>query len=591
MESNDYENKNEPYQKVSINDNENESFSEMTKLKLQKEDIDNEYEVEKSKNYVKMTIIIIIVFIFMLYILFFRNKILGNEHLINIIDIKNIINYTKNNDIYNKKSSNFVNEMDNNVEIKNKYLSNNNKENESNFEIKNNSLNDINEVFNQNKESKKNNYYNLTGNENEMVGNNISTNLNKMKEKSNNDSSNSQKENNQKDNQEIYKVYKNIYIKTENQYLEFCKGRKLIAQIHIYFKLCEKGILFDKKVYEEVMKPKISIIIPVRNREEFILRALRSIQNQPMKDIEIIFIDDASTDKSVTLIEEYQKTDKRIILIKHEENQGTLKTRIEGIYKARGEYIQFVDSDDVLHYNILNIAYEEAQKGDYEIIQFKVARKKLTDERYSYYSYDRNTTPIYQPKLSSLMYYYNGTLFQTDFHVWDKLIKKEALIRALKSIKQYYLKQHMSINEDGVLDFMLLKTAKSYKFIKNYGYIYVANPSGAIFSLKKTKNKTIRDYILYLRYLFEHTDNNEYEKSMAGEQLKYVFKKFYNYLDYVTSNFDFIFDTLNLYLNCPYISDLNKRRIKKMIDKLKKAQDKVKQKNYKDDIKLENIKI
>jgi glycosyltransferase involved in cell wall biosynthesis len=405
----------------------------------------------------------------------------------------------------------------------------------------------------------------------------------------NNDSSNSQKITNTNDNQEIYKVYKNIYIKTENQYLETCKGRKFIFQIHIYFKLCEKGILFDKKVYEEVMKPKISIILPVRNREEYILRSLRSIQNQPMKDIEIIFIDDASTDKSVTLIEEYQKTDKRIILIKHEENQGTLKTRIEGIYKARGEYIQFVDSDDVLHYNILNIAYEEAQKGDYDIIQFKVARKKLTDERYSYYSYDRNTTPIYQPELSSLMYYYNGTLFQTDFHVWDKLIKREALIRALKSIKQYYLKQHMSINEDGVLDFMLLKTAKSYKFIYDFGYIYVANPSGAIYSLTKTINKTVRDYILYLRYLFEHTANNEYEKSMAGEQLRYVYKKFYKYLEYVTSNFNFIFDTLNLYLECPYISKLNKRKVKRMINKLEKAKDNVKQKNYKDDIQLEDI--
>ena len=308
-----------------------------------------------------------------------------------------------------------------------------------------------------------------------------------------------------------------------------------------------------------------------------------------MKDIEIIFIDDASTDKSVALIEEYQKTDKRIVLIKHEENQGTLKTRNEGIYKARGEYIQFVDSDDVLYYNILKIAYEEAKEGDFDIIQFRVIRKKLTEGKYSYYGYDRNTTPIYQPELSSLMYYYNGTLFQTDFHVWDKLIKREALIRALKSIKQYYLKQHMSINEDGVLDFMLLKTAKSYKFIYDFGYIYVANPSGAIYSLTKTINKTVRDYILYLRYLFEHTANNEYEKSMAGEQLRYVYKKFYKYLEYVTSNFNFIFDTLNLYLECPYISDLNKRKVNRMLNKLEKAKDNVKQKNYKDDIQLEDI--
>jgi len=569
MENNDDENKNEPYQQVCINDNEHESFSEMSRLKFQKEYIDNEYEVEKPKNYVKMITIIILIFIFMLYILFSRNKIKRYNQAINI-DKENNINTTKSNNIYNNKPSNFVNEMDNNTEIKTKYLPNNIEENEmkKNIEIKNKSL---------------------TGNENEMIRNNNFIDLNIKKEKINNNSSNSQNITNQEDNEELYRVYKNIFIKNEKQYLNFCKGRRLIVQIHIYFKLCEKGILFDKKIYEKVMEPKISIIIPVRNREEFILRALRSIQNQPMKDIEIIFIDDASTDKSVALIEEYQKTDKRIILIKHEENQGTLKTRNEGIYKARGEYIQFVDADDALFYNILNIAYKEAKKGDYDIIQFKVIRKKIIDRKYSYYGYDRNTTPIYQPELSSLMYYYNGTLFQTDFHVWDKLIKREALIRTLKSIKPYYLKQNMSINEDGVLDFMLLKTAKSYKFITNYGYVYVANPSGAIYSLSKTMNKTVRDYILYLRYLFQHTANNEYEKSMAGDQLRYVYNRFYNYLEYVTSNFEFIFDTLNLYLNCPYISDLNKGRVNKMINILKEAQDKAKQKNYKDDIKLEDI--
>ena len=571
MENNDYENKNEPYHKVSINDNENEneSFSEMAKLKFGKEYIDNGHIAEKPQNYVKMTIIIILIVIFMLYILFIRNKIKRHNQVINIIGKENNININKSNDIYNNKNSNFDNEMDNNVESKTKYLPNNNEENKmKNIEITNNSL---------------------TGNENEMIGNNNTTDLNNKKDKTNNNSSNSQNKTNQDDNQALYEVYQNVYIKTEKQYLEFCEGRKLIAKIHIYFKICEKGILFDKKIYEKVMEPKISIILPVKNREEFILRSLRSIQNQPMKDIEIIFIDDASTDKSVALIEEYQKTDKRIVLIKHGENLGTLKTRNEGIYKARGEYIQFVDSDDVLFYNILNIAYEEAKKGDYDIIQFKVIRKKITEKKYSYYGYARNTTPIYQPKLSSLMYYYNGTLFQTDFHVWDKLIKREALIRTLKSIKPYYLKQHMSINEDGVLDFMLLKTAKSYKFINNYGYIYVANPSGAIYSLKKTMNKTVRDYILYLRYLFQHTANNEYEKSMAGEQLRYVYKRFYYYLEYVTSNFNFIFDTLNLYLNCQYISDLNKKRVNTMIDILKKAQDKVKHKNYKDDIKLEDI--
>ena len=145
MENYNSENKNEPYQKVSIDDNEHESFSEMTRLKFRKEYIDNEYEVEKPKNYFKMTIIIIVIFIFMLYILFYRNKIKRHNQVINIIGKENNINITKNNDIYNNKTSDFVNEMENNVEIKTKYLPNNIEENESkkNIKITNNSLNDI----------------------------------------------------------------------------------------------------------------------------------------------------------------------------------------------------------------------------------------------------------------------------------------------------------------------------------------------------------------------------------------------------------------------------------------------------------------
>ena len=110
MENNDYENKNEPYHKVSINDNENEneSFSEMAKLKFGKEYIDNGHIAEKPQNYVKMTIIIILIVIFMLYILFIRNKIKRHNQVINIIGKENNININKSNDINNNKNSNFV---------------------------------------------------------------------------------------------------------------------------------------------------------------------------------------------------------------------------------------------------------------------------------------------------------------------------------------------------------------------------------------------------------------------------------------------------------------------------------------------------
>jgi len=101
--------------------------------------------------------------------------------------------------------------------------------------------------------------------------------------------------------------------------------------IENYFKICNKEILLNKKIFKKSDNPKISIICPNFNRGKYILRLLRSIQNQFYDDIEIIFVDDYSKDNSTKFIEEYQKKDKRIILIKNKKNKGTLISRNEGI--------------------------------------------------------------------------------------------------------------------------------------------------------------------------------------------------------------------------------------------------------------------
>ena len=98
-------------------------------------------------------------------------------------------------------------------------------------------------------------------------------------------------------------------------------------KIENYFKICNKEILLNNKIFNKNENPKISIICPNHNRGQYILRLLRSIQNQFFDDIEIIFVDDYSYDNSTKLIEEYQKKDKRIILIKNKKNKGTLNNR------------------------------------------------------------------------------------------------------------------------------------------------------------------------------------------------------------------------------------------------------------------------
>ena len=100
------------------------------------------------------------------------------------------------------------------------------------------------------------------------------------------------------------------------------------------------------------MNPKLSILIPAYNTQDYISECLESILNQTYTDYEIIIVDDGSTDKTGQIIDEYSKIDNRIRVIHLKENTGTCNgARNVGIDEARGDYITFIDSDDKYLYN------------------------------------------------------------------------------------------------------------------------------------------------------------------------------------------------------------------------------------------------
>ncbi|MBO7641698.1 MAG: glycosyltransferase [Alphaproteobacteria bacterium] len=108
------------------------------------------------------------------------------------------------------------------------------------------------------------------------------------------------------------------------------------------------------------MEVKISVIIPVYNVEKYLARCLDSVTKQTLKDIEIICINDGSIDKSVSIVEQYAKKDKRISLI-NQENKGLSAARNTGMRVARGKYISFVDSDDWIDLDFLEKLYNAAE--------------------------------------------------------------------------------------------------------------------------------------------------------------------------------------------------------------------------------------
>lgn len=129
---------------------------------------------------------------------------------------------------------------------------------------------------------------------------------------------------------------------------------------------------FEVNIIKKVnylFKPKVTVIIPVFNVEKYIIKCLDSIINQKLIEIEIIVINDGSTDNSLQIIENFVKNNERVLIL-NQINNGLSEARNTGIKYSKGEYIYFIDRDDYLDDNCLFDLYNEAVTKNLDIIFF-----------------------------------------------------------------------------------------------------------------------------------------------------------------------------------------------------------------------------
>lgn len=141
---------------------------------------------------------------------------------------------------------------------------------------------------------------------------------------------------------------------------------KLMLKTPVDEYLALKGRSF---IDEEDTSIRVSVIIPVYNTEKYLKECLDSIVNQTLENIEIICINDGSTDNSIDILREYANKDNRFTIIS-QKNQGLSATRNNGIKVARGSYIYFMDSDDKLELYSLDLLFNEAVTNDLDVIYF-----------------------------------------------------------------------------------------------------------------------------------------------------------------------------------------------------------------------------
>ena len=265
---------------------------------------------------------------------------------------------------------------------------------------------------------------------------------------------------------------------------------------------------------------KISVIIPVYNVEKYLRECLDSVVNQTLKDIEIICVNDGSTDNSLEILKEYEKQDSRIKII-DKKNEGAGIARNYGLQIATGKYIYFMDSDDFLELNALEILYSEIVKCNADICL-------CTHNRYYETLGEKRKTYFLKPQLMPKSQTFSAkdipdTILQCcAINIFVKLYKREFIINS--NIKF----QNIKTCNDVYFNSMTLLIAKSICYINkaflNYRYAQTNN-------LTATRGKTAQCIVLAWEKVIQELKNknlfNLYKKSiykLAFDTFIYEFK-------------------------------------------------------------------
>lgn len=225
---------------------------------------------------------------------------------------------------------------------------------------------------------------------------------------------------------------------------------------------------------------KVSVILPIYNSEKFLRQTLDSILNQTLKEIEVLCVNDGSTDSSLDILEEYAKKDERIIVI-NQENGGAGKARNTGLAKAQGEYLSFLDADDFFEADMLEKAYNKAIEGNADIVVFRSNqyREDLDEYKEAKWTLRMEELPPYRP-----MYF--RTFTDNVFKVfvgwaWDKLFKRSF-------VEEHHLQfQEIRTSNDMLFVFSAIVLAKRIEVLED---ILVHQRRDDPSSLSNTRDKS-----------------------------------------------------------------------------------------------------
>lgn len=270
------------------------------------------------------------------------------------------------------------------------------------------------------------------------------------------------------------------------------------------------------------MKEKISIIVPVYNAEEYVENTVQSIINQTYKNIQIILVDDGSIDQSLKIIQQLAKKEKRIKVI-HQENKGVSAARNTGISHATGDYITFVDADDLLEPKACEILYNNIKKYNSDISVASVKKINIANH-------------VISPPATNKIHQYSKEEFFKIFFLNDGSIdvaSANAKLYSKKIYKEITYVENRNSNEDRYYLFKAILKSNTIVFQDTSIYIYKMHEN----SLSTSKvNERLFDNIYFAKEMLKESKKQMpklYNFALYNYQITtmWVYRNFYRYKD------------------------------------------------------------
>ncbi len=254
------------------------------------------------------------------------------------------------------------------------------------------------------------------------------------------------------------------------------------------------------------MKPKISVIIPCYNVENYIEKCIDSIFEGTLKEIEVIAINDGSNDKTREILDKLQKKYNKLNII-HKENEGVSIARNIGLKKVKGEYIAFLDSDDWVDKDMYNKLYLKAKENDYDIV--------ACDTTAVYPNYNTIISSNINDKTKSS----EALMINSYAVLWNKIYKREIL-------KGMEFKEGINFCEDVIFLYQLYPRVKRIGVIHQPLHFYLQREG----SLTYTYDKKLYQLVDALDYIIDW-----YKKEKIFD--KYINEIEYTYVRYLFATF------------------------------------------------------